>query len=308
MLDIIIIGSGMAGMTAAIYALRNNKKVLLLEKESIGGQITQSPKVENFPSITQISGSDLADRTFEQVSALGGEIEVESVESIKKDGDIFVVKTDYNTYQAKAVIIATGLKHRKLNLENEERFIGHGIYYCAICDGPFFAGKEVDLIGDANSALQYALMLSGYCSKVNIFTLFDKFFGEKTLVDEVKSTKNIEIFHNYKSVELSGGENLESITFEKEDGSRVVHKTNAVFIAIGQIPNNNNFANLVKLDDAGYILADENGKTSCEGVFVAGDCRKKSVRQVTTAIGDGAIAATSACKYLDLNAGKLWKS
>ena len=308
MLDIIIIGSGMAGMTAAIYALRNNKKVLLLEKESIGGQITQSPKVENFPSITQISGSDLADRTFEQVSALGGEIEVESVESIKKDGDIFVVKTDYNTYQAKAVIIATGLKHRKLNLENEERFIGHGIYYCAICDGPFFAGKEVDLIGDANSALQYALMLSGYCSKVNIFTLFDKFFGEKTLVDEVKSTKNIEIFHNYKSVELSGGENLESITFEKEDGSRVVHKTNAVFVAIGQIPNNNNFANLVKLDDAGYILADENGKTSCEGVFVAGDCRKKSVRQVTTAIGDGAIAATSACKYLDLNAGKLWKS
>ena len=308
MLDIIIIGSGMAGMTAAIYALRNNKKVLLLEKESIGGQITQSPKVENFPSITQISGSDLADRTFEQVSALGGEIEVENVESIKKDGDIFVVKTDYNTYQAKAVIIATGLKHRKLNLENEERFIGHGIYYCAICDGPFFAGKEVDLIGDANSALQYALMLSGYCSKVNIFTLFDKFFGEKTLVDEVKSTKNIEIFHNYKSVELSGGENLESITFEKEDGSRVVHKTNAVFVAIGQIPNNNNFANLVKLDDAGYILADENGKTSCEGVFVAGDCRKKSVRQVTTAIGDGAIAATSACKYLDLNAGKLWKS
>lgn len=308
MLDIIIIGSGMAGMTAAIYALRNNKKVLLLEKESIGGQITQSPKVENFPSITQISGSDLADRTFEQVSALGGEIEVENVESINKDGDIFVVKTDYNTYQAKAVIIATGLKHRKLNLENEERFIGHGIYYCAICDGPFFAGKEVDLIGDANSALQYALMLSGYCSKVNIFTLFDKFFGEKTLVDEVKSTKNIEIFHNYKSVELSGGENLESITFEKEDGSRVVHKTNAVFVAIGQIPNNNNFANLVKLDDAGYILADENGKTSCEGVFVAGDCRKKSVRQVTTAIGDGAIAATSACKYLDLNAGKLWKS
>lgn len=307
MLDIIIIGSGMAGMTAAIYALRNNKKVLLFERESIGGQITQSPKVENYPSIAQISGSDLADRTFEQLSALGGEIEVENVESVKKQGDIFIVKTDYNTYETKSVIISTGLKHRKLNLENEERFIGHGLYYCAICDGPFFAGQEVDVIGDANSALQYALMLAGYCKKVNIFTLFDKFFGEKALVDEVKNTKNIEIFHNCKSVALNGQEKLESITFEREDGSRFTHNTNATFVAIGQIPNNN-FEAPIDLDENGYIIADENCKTSCGGIFVAGDCRKKSVRQVATAIGDGAIAATSACKYLDLNTGKLWKS
>ncbi|MBO5888635.1 MAG: FAD-dependent oxidoreductase, partial [Clostridia bacterium] len=188
---------------------------------------------------------------------------------------------------------------RMLGLKNEEKFIGNGIYYCAICDGPFFKNKEVTLIGDANSALQYALMLSGYCTKVHLITLFDRFFGEKQLIDSVKNTKNIEITHSLKAVELIGNSKLEGVVFEKPDGTKVMHDTNALFVAIGQEPDNKIFEKLADLDKSGYIIADENCKTKTLGLFVAGDCRTKNIRQVTTAISDGAIAATYACKYLD---------
>ena len=286
-------------MTAALYSLRNNKKVLLIEKETIGGQIAKSPKVENYPTYKEISGSELADGLFDQISALGVEFELEKVEKISKEGNIFSVQTDYQTYQAKSVIIATGAKPRLLGLEGEDRLIGKGVFYCAICDGPFYAGKEVSLIGDANSALQYALMLSSYCTKVHMFTLFDKFFGEKALQDKVRQTPNIEVAHSCKAVALNGENELESIVFEKPDGSRFTHNTNAVFVAIGQLPDNEAYKNYASLDKIGYVVSDEKCLTQTEGLFVAGDCRTKDVRQVTTAMADGAVAATAACKYLN---------
>ncbi|MBQ8444107.1 MAG: FAD-dependent oxidoreductase, partial [Clostridia bacterium] len=200
MFDIIIIGGGVAGMTAALYCLRNNKKVLILEKECVGGQIAKSPKVENYPSHKSISGSELASEIFEQITELGCQFELENVSSLTKEEGIFNVITDYNTYQAKSVIVATGSRPRTLDLENEDELIGKGVYYCAICDGPFFTGKEVTLIGDGNTALQYALTLSSYCSRVNLFTMFDKFFGEKVLEDKVRKADNISIRHNCKAV------------------------------------------------------------------------------------------------------------
>ena len=299
MLDVIIVGGGMAGMTAALYCLRNNKKVLILEKETIGGQISMSPKVENYPTIQQISGTELADLTFEQISNLGVEFEIETVESIEKNDGVFTVKTNYNQHKAKAVILATGASPRSLGLKDEDKFVGHGIYYCAICDGPFFAGKDVTVIGDANSAMQYALMLAGYCKTVTMITLFDKFFGEQNLQDAIRRTKNIEIIHNSKSIRLDGDENLTSITFEKPDGSTFVHNTNAAFVAIGQKPENGFASNLVDINKFGYIVSDEKCLTKTEGLFVAGDCRTKEIRQVATAVGDGATAATNACKYLN---------
>lgn len=299
MIDIAIIGGGVAGMTAALYALRNNKKVLILEKESVGGQISKSPKVENYPTHKEISGSELADGLFEQITDLGVDFELEDVRKISKENGIFKITTDYNNYETKSVIIATGAKPRMLGLAGEGKLIGKGIYYCAICDGPFFAGKDVTLIGDANSALQYALMLSSYCSTVNMFTLFDKFFGEKALQEKVLSTDNIKVIHNCKAVALKGEKELESIIFEKPNGEKIEHKTNAVFVAIGQVPDNKVFEALADIDKNGYIIASEDCKTKTEGLYVAGDCRTKDVRQVTTAMGDGAVAATNACKYLN---------
>ena len=299
MLDTIIVGGGMAGMTAALYCLRSNKKVLVIEKETIGGQISMSPKVENYPTIQQISGTELADLTFEQISNLGVQFEIENVEKIEKENNIFTVTTNYNTYQAKSVILATGASPRRLGLKGEEDFIGHGIYYCAICDGPFFAGKDVTVIGDANSAMQYALMLAGYCKSVTMITLFDKFFGEQNLIDTIRKTKNITVIHNSKSIALDGEEHLRSITFEKPDGSTFVHETNAVFVAIGQTPDNAFVKNLVDIDRIGYIISNEKCMTKTAGLFVAGDCRTKEIRQVATAVGDGAIAATNVCKYLN---------
>ena len=298
MFDIIIIGAGMAGMTASLYALRNNKKVLLIEKESVGGQIATSPKVENYPTHKSASGSELADQLFDQILDLGVDFELENVLKIEKNGNIFKVTTDYNEYESRSVILATGVKHRTLGIQNEDKFIGKGVYYCAICDGPFFKDQEVSLIGDANSAMQYALMLASYCKKVNMFLLFDKFFGEKALEQQILNTPNIEITKNVKAVDLKGENGLESIVFETKDKQTFKHKTKAVFVAIGQIPDNKMFENLVDIDKTGYIQAGETCETKTPGLFVAGDCRTKEIRQVATAVGDGAICATKACKYL----------
>ncbi|MBQ8444120.1 MAG: FAD-dependent oxidoreductase, partial [Clostridia bacterium] len=284
--------------------LRNNKKVLILEKECVGGQIAKSPKVENYPTHKSISGSQLANELFEQITELGCQFELENVSSLKKEDGIFNVTTDYNTYQAKSVIVATGSKPRTLDLEKEEEFIGKGVYYCAICDGPFFAGKEVTLIGDGNTALQYALTLSSYCSKVNLFTMFDKFFGEKVLEDKVRKADNISIRHNCKAVKLIGKDSLESVLFQNSGGILFEHQTDALFVAIGQVPDNKICEKLTPIDKNGYIISDETCLTATKGLFVAGDCRTKAVRQVTTAISDGAIAGTNANKYVELSLNK----
>ena len=300
MFDITIIGCGVAGMTAALYSLRANKKVLILEKESYGGQIAKSPLIENFPTKKSASGSELADELFEQITDLGVEFELENVEKIGTKENIFVVKTDYNEYETKTVIIANGVKPRTLGLENEEKFLGNGVYYCAVCDGPFFAGQDVVLVGDGNSAMQYALMLAGYCKKVTMVTMFDKFFGEKVLEDKLRETENIEIIPNAVASKLIGNDKLSSVEFKSSDGNNFEIKTNALFVAIGQLPDNNKFENVVDLDKNGYIVAGEDTTTKTNGIFVAGDTRTKAVRQVTTAVADGAIASVAAVNYINL--------
>lgn len=298
MFDVIVIGCGVAGMTAALYALRSNKKVMIIDKESYGGQIAKSPKVENYPTKKSISGSDLVDEIFDQISDLGVTFELEDVEKIEKTNEKFVVKTNYNTYESKSVVIATGVKPRKLNLENEDNLIGNGVYYCAICDGPFFAGKEVCLTGDGNSAMQYALMLSNYCSKVKMFTMFDKFFGEKALEDAIRNNPKIEVIQNSIVSKLIGEDKLTAIEIKGESGI-TSFETDALFVAIGQVPDNKKFENVVNLTESGYIASSEDCKTSTPGVFVAGDCREKAIRQVATAIGDGAVAGTQVVNYLN---------
>lgn len=299
MTDIIVVGGGMAGMTSALYALRNNKTVKIFERESFGGQIAKSPKVENYPTEKSISGLELSDKLFEQISDLGVEFELENVEKIEKVGDKFKVTTNYNSFESGAVIIATGVTPRMLNIPNEERLLGKGVYYCAICDGPFYAGKDVTLIGDANSALQYALMLANICKSVHICTLFDKFFGEEVLKNAVLNTPNIRVTHNLSAVKFNGEEHLSSVTFKNtQTGEEFDETTDAVFVAIGQVPDNKRFANLVGLDNAGYIIADECCETKTKGLFVIGDCRTKKIRQVATAVSDGAVAGTSASLYI----------
>ena len=298
MTDLIIIGAGAAGMTAALYALRNGMKVTLLEKNNLGGQIAESPRVENFPTIESISGSELADRLFDQITKLGVDFVFGEVLSLQKEGDKFVVKTEYETLEARSVIIAAGVEHRKLNLPNEEKLIGHGISYCALCDGAFYSGDEVVLIGDGNTALQYSLLLSSQCRGVHVVTMFDKFFGDQSLVDALKKKTNVKITHNARLVGLIGEKELEGLTFERSDKTRFEIKTPALFVAIGQVPNNGIYSQLVELSPDGYILADENMATKTKGLFVAGDCRLKKVRQLTTACSDGAIAATGASTFV----------
>ncbi len=301
MYDIIVIGGGAAGMTSALYALRNSKTVLVLESESLGGQIATSPRLENFPTIKAISGEQFADNLFEQITSMGAEFEVEKAVEVKKLPDnTFVVKTEYNEYTAKSVIIAAGVKHKHLRTKsNRDDLVGHGVYYCAICDGAFYKGKEVAVIGDANTALQYSLLLASYCSKVYVYTLFDKFFGDKGLVKALRAKENIEVRPNTSVTDFIGDEELTAIEYKDADGNICTHNIPAVFVAIGQVPDNKAFANLVDIDKDGYIIADETCKTRTEGLFVAGDCRTKAVRQVITAVSDGGIAATNACLYLE---------
>ena len=300
MSDIIVIGAGAAGMTAALYALRNGKSVTGLEEETFGGQIANSPRVENFPTIREISGSDLADRLFEQITALGAEVELEKVLGVEKKGNGFLVRTEYAEREAKSVIIAAGVKHKHLHFKNEEELTGNGISYCAICDGPFYTGEEVALVGDGNTALQYGILLSGYCPKVYIYTLFDRFFGDEALVKTLLSKKNVVWKPNTSLTEYIGTDKLEGFRY-KEGNEIKEHRIGALFVAIGQVPDNKKFENLVLLDKDGYIVADETCTTSCDGIYVAGDCRTKKIRQLTTAVADGAVSALAACAYIDKN-------
>ena len=301
MYDLVVIGAGAAGMTSALYALRNGKKVLVLESESLGGQIANSPRLENYPSIKEISGEKFADNLFEQITMHGADVEIEkAVDIVKTEDKIFHIKTEFNEYEAKSVIIASGVKHKHLRTKSDrDDLVGRGVYYCAICDGAFYKDREVAVIGDANTALQYSLLLSSYCKKVYVYTLFDKFFGDAMLIKALRAKENIEVRPNTSVIDFIGEDELKAIEYKDADGNIKTHEIPAVFVAIGQIPDNKAFENVVDLDKNGYIIADESCKTKTEGLFVAGDCRTKAVRQVATAVADGAIAATNASMYLE---------
>lgn len=298
MFDTIIIGCGPSGMTAALYLLRANKSVLLLEKEGIGGQIAESPRLENYPSIPSISGSEFADKLFSQIQDLGAEFEFAEATEIQKEGDTYIVKTDGDTYSARSIILANGCKHRKLGLEREEELTGHGISYCATCDGAFFKDQDVVVIGDANSALQYAIALSEICKHVQIMTLFDRYFADPILVKRVQENPKISAQHEWSAIRFEGDKDLTGVTFQntKTKETQTV-PCQGCFIAIGQIPHNDAYASFVELDH-GFIVTDENMSTKTPGLFACGDTRVKKVRQVATAVGDGANAAMNCLAYL----------
>ncbi|MBQ2494378.1 MAG: FAD-dependent oxidoreductase [Bacilli bacterium] len=297
--DSIVIGGGPAGMTAALYLLRAGKSVLILEREAFGGQIAESPRLENFPSVASISGLDFSDHLFEQISALGVEFDVCDVQSVEKTEEGFKVITDYGEKEGKTIIIATGCKHRKLGLDREEELTGKGISYCAVCDGAFYTGKDVLLIGDANTALQYAIMLSETSKHVQVVTLFDKFFADDILIKRMNQIQNIDFVHEFEAVRFEGEEELVGVTFkDKKTGELKTFPCDGCFIAIGQIPDNDRFASWVDLDK-GFIVVDEGMATKTPGIYAAGDCRVKKIRQVITATSDGAIAAMSAANYLN---------
>lgn len=298
MFDTIIIGCGPSGMTAALYLLRANKSVLLLEKEGIGGQIAESPRLENYPSIPSISGSEFADKLFSQIQDLGAEFEFAEALEIQKEGDTYIVKTDGDAYSARSIILANGCKHRKLGLEREEELTGHGISYCATCDGAFFRDQNVVVIGDANSALQYAIALSEICKHVQIMTLFDRYFADPILVKRVQENPKISAEHEWSAIRFEGNKDLTGVTFQNTKTKEIqTIPCQGCFIAIGQIPHNDAYASFVDLN-RGFIVTDENMATKTPGLFACGDTRVKKVRQVATAIGDGANAAMNCLAYL----------
>ncbi len=301
MYDIIIVGAGPAGLTAAIYARRAEKSVLIIEKESFGGQITHSPRVENYPGFTEISGNELADKLLEQIMVQGAEIELDEIVGISGEVGNYTVTGMMKSYQAKTVIIATGSHHRQLGIDGESRLEGKGISYCAVCDGAFFRGRTVAVIGGGNSALQDAVLLSDGCEKLYIVQNLPYFTGEERLQKILMTRSNVQIFYSSVVDRLLGNETLRGIEITNtENGERFSLTVDGMFVCIGQQPDNKAFADKVALDKYGYVIAGEDCLTESDGgIFVAGDCRTKSVRQVTTATADGAIAALAACRKLD---------
>ncbi len=302
MTDIIVIGGGSAGMTAALYGLRNGKSVLVLEKHGFGGQITYSPKVENWPGTAQMSGNEFADALLEQIMAQGADVDLAEAVRVEDLGDRKVVHTDDGkAHEAKAVIIAAGVKHRMLGLPGENDLVGEGISFCAVCDGDFYTGRTVCVAGGGNSALQEAILLSGKCEKVIMLQDLPDFTGEKKLQDILFARPNVEKRTGVKITALNtvNGE-LTGVTVEpREGGEAETVACDGLFVAIGLIPENDAFQNLAELNAWGYFDSGEDCGTKTPGVFVAGDCRSKTVRQLTTAAGDGAAAALAACRYID---------
>lgn len=300
MYDIIIVGGGPAGLTAAVYGLRAGKSVLVIEKAGFGGQIAFSPKVENIPGTQSISGSEFADRLTEQAMALGADVELENVAEVIP-GEAFTVRTEEGgVYTGKSVILSVGVKHRTLGLPGEEELIGNGISFCAVCDGAFYAGQDVVMVGGGNSAMQEALLLSEVCKKVTIVQNLPFFTGEKKLADALAAKDNVQV-HFSTLVAGYTQENgaLTGIRVKGEDGTQWEIPADGVFLAVGLQPENGAFGTLAALDDRGYFDSDEFCTTKTPGLFVAGDCRRKQIRQVTTAAADGAVAAMAACRYLE---------
>ena len=299
MVDIIIIGGGPAGLTAATYARRAGKSVLVIEKDAFGGQITWSPRVENFPGFVSISGTELGDKLLEQAMEQGAEVELERVTGIRSEGDVRHVLCESGAaFEARAVILATGAKPRMLGIDREEELVGSGVGYCAVCDGAFFKGKAVAVNGGGNSALQDALLLSESCSRVYLIHRRASFRGEQKLVEALQARDNVEFVMEAKITALLGGEELSGLTVEQKGRTRDL-PVEGLFVAFGHQPDNGAFAELLALDAAGYAASGEDCRTASPWLFVAGDCRAKSVRQLTTAAADGAVAALAACDYLD---------
>ena len=300
--DIIIVGGGPAGLTAAVYALRAGKTVLVIEKNGFGGQIAYSPKVENIPGTKVISGAEFADRLTDQAMALGAEMELEKVVKVEKNGKTFRVYTEEESvFEGGAVILALGVKHRTLGLPGEEELIGSGISFCAVCDGAFYADQEVAMIGGGNSALQEALLLSEVCSKVTVVQNLPDFTGERKLADALMEKKNVEvIFSTVVAGYESENGSLTGLQLKSETTGEVSRiRVDGAFLAVGLMPENEPFAELAGLNAWGYFDSAEDCCTATEGLYVAGDCRSKRIRQVVTASADGAIAAMAACRYLD---------
>ena len=297
--DIIVVGGGPAGLTAATYARRAGKSVLVIEKNAFGGQITWSPKVENFPAFVSISGAELGDKLLEQAMEQGADVELEEVSELcLVDGVKKVICLSGAEFEAKALIIATGAKPRMLGLEREEELVGAGVCFCAVCDGAFYKGETVAVNGGGNSALQDAMLLSETCKKVYLIHRRDTFRGEAKLVEALRAKENVEFVLNAKVVELVGADELSAIVVEQE-GQRRVLDVAGLFVAVGHAPDNDIFAEHIELDKGGYAASAEDCLTRSEGIFVAGDCRAKSVHQLTTAVGDGSVAALAACSWID---------
>ena len=301
--DIIVVGGGPAGMTAALYALRNGKSALVIEKAGFGGQMTHSPKIENYPGMLQISGLELADEMMNQVIEQGGDIEIETVTGVDDNGDVKVVRTEEGgAYEGRAVVIATGVKHRMLGLPGEEDLVGDGISFCAVCDGDFYADKVVCVAGGGNSALQEAILLAGKCKEVIMLQDLEFFTGEQTLQDVLFASPNVRTHTNTAIKALHvGDDGLCGVQIaDRTTGEEQRVDCDGLFVAIGLIPENDPFSNLADLNDWGYFDSDEACTTKTPGVFVAGDCRSKTTRQITTATADGAVAALAACRYIDM--------
>lgn len=300
MYDIIVIGGGPAGLTAALYARRQNKTVLVIEKGSFGGQTVFSPKIENYPGFVEMSGMEFSDKLVEQILYQGAEVTVEEALSIENTSDGYKkVITDSGEYTARAVIIACGAKHRMLGLDGEEDYVGNGISFCAVCDGAFYKGKEVAVIGGGNSALQEALLLSEGCSKVHIIQNLSTLTGEEKLISSLTSKPNVDVIYNTVVTKLIGDDELNAIMLHDTVSNKDTEmKLDGMFVAIGLIPDCDVVKGILDLDNYGYIPSDESCITKEQGIFVAGDCRTKSIRQIATAVADGATSALAACKYL----------
>lgn len=297
--DVIIVGAGPAGLTAAIYARRSGKSVLVLEKETFGGQMTFSPKLENYPGFQEISGNALAQNMLEQALALGAQIDMDTVTSVQ-DGSVKIVTGESGTYEGRSVIIAAGARHRRLHLPNEETLIGNGLSFCAVCDGAFYRDRHVAVIGGGNTALQEIALLSDVCSKVTVVQNLPFLTGEEKMIRMLQERKNITYLYSTVVAAYLGENSLEGLELRNtETGALSQLEVDGAFLAIGTEPENGAYQAVVQLNENGYIQSDERCLTGTKGIYVAGDCRTKSYRQVATAIADGAIAALTACRELD---------
>ncbi|MCH5162405.1 MAG: FAD-dependent oxidoreductase [Clostridiales bacterium] len=295
MLDFIIIGGGTAGLSSAVYACRANKNTLVIEREAFGGQIVDAPTVENYPGIQSISGAQFASDLFDQAENAGATFKCESVLSVEKKGDTVVVTTDRDKYEARAVIIAAGCEHRRLGIYGEDMLVGSGVSYCALCDGAFFKDRTVAVVGGGNAAITDALYLAGLCKTVYIIHRRDEFRAEPALVERCRQLNTVRFITNATVSDLKGDEELNAVELNV-GGKKQTLAVDGLFVAIGQQPDNKAFG--VKLDDSGYILTDACCRTNIKGIYAAGDCRQKTVRQLTTAAADGAIAVATAIEDL----------
>lgn len=303
MYDVVIIGAGIAGLTAAIYVRRSNKTVLVLEGQAYGGQIINTLQIENWPGDYGVSGVDLMQKIYKQATELGAEVEFEEVEVVEKVSEDFVIKTEDGEYKAGAVILAVGAEDKKLGIERETELTGRGVSYCATCDGAFYKGKNVAVIGGGNTALYDAVYLADIADKVYVVHRRDEFRGDAVLVEKLKRKENVEFVLGYVLEQILGDDKVAGVKLApsgKVDSatSERTLDVDGIFVAIGKKPATEKFAELVKLDENGYVVASEDCKTSCDGVYVAGDCRTKDIRQLVTAAADGAVAADAAVNYL----------